>query len=340
MGAGVTSASYLNRSPSMPWSKEETEAFLSALRKYGTDFTLIAALFPNRDRRQIKNKFKREEKLDAGKIDRLLASNGRPDPEQMQAVINGQAPRPMAPDADCSSALAPASAPAASAAAGAPAAPLAMSVPAAPSPLVPAVELLARAPVPAERPQPTAAPTSTSARQPTPAATQGAARSTSAACLRDDRAASNASTTSATALVAPVGGTRPLQPRPVPPHTAPSQPTARPPASTGSRQPQSVPSLTASSASHTVARPPAPAPAPALTTSRAAAPVEPQRRTASTPSAPAEPPRRMLSSLVMMRKPRDEEEEAPAAESFSFPTEPEEWESHEGPGDDAHSDED
>ena len=38
------------------WAKEETELFFRALRHFGTDFTLIAQLFPKRDRKHIKNK--------------------------------------------------------------------------------------------------------------------------------------------------------------------------------------------------------------------------------------------------------------------------------------------
>jgi len=57
---GVTSSSYLSRAPSTSWSVADTAAFYEALRVHGTDFTLIASLFPHRERRQIKNKFKRE----------------------------------------------------------------------------------------------------------------------------------------------------------------------------------------------------------------------------------------------------------------------------------------
>jgi transcription factor TFIIIB component B'' len=38
------------------WAKEETDLFFRALRHFGTDFTLIAQLFPKRDRKHIKNK--------------------------------------------------------------------------------------------------------------------------------------------------------------------------------------------------------------------------------------------------------------------------------------------
>lgn len=44
------------------WSPEETALFYRALRAFGTDFTLIAQLFPARDRKNIKNKFCREER--------------------------------------------------------------------------------------------------------------------------------------------------------------------------------------------------------------------------------------------------------------------------------------
>ena len=36
--------------------------FFSRLMQYGTDFTLIAQLFPSRTRKQIKSKFKNEER--------------------------------------------------------------------------------------------------------------------------------------------------------------------------------------------------------------------------------------------------------------------------------------
>ena len=39
------------------WGKDETDLFFKALRHFGTDFTLIAQLFPKRDRKHIKNKY-------------------------------------------------------------------------------------------------------------------------------------------------------------------------------------------------------------------------------------------------------------------------------------------
>lgn len=44
--------------------------YIPWLDRYGTDFTLIAALFPNRNRTHIKKKFKKEEKENPRRIDR------------------------------------------------------------------------------------------------------------------------------------------------------------------------------------------------------------------------------------------------------------------------------
>jgi hypothetical protein len=57
----VTSATYSRRSRADRWSPEETRLFFRALSMCQTDFSLINMLFPKRNRRQIKNKFMREE---------------------------------------------------------------------------------------------------------------------------------------------------------------------------------------------------------------------------------------------------------------------------------------
>jgi Myb DNA-binding like len=58
----VTSSSYTNRRPSQKWSVDETDRFFQALRTYGSDFSLMQPLFPTRNRRQLRNKYKREER--------------------------------------------------------------------------------------------------------------------------------------------------------------------------------------------------------------------------------------------------------------------------------------
>lgn len=54
------------------WKKEETEKFYAALRMFGTDFGIIARMFPGRTRGQIKAKFQREERANSDIIDDCL----------------------------------------------------------------------------------------------------------------------------------------------------------------------------------------------------------------------------------------------------------------------------
>ncbi|CAN1173228.1 Transcription factor TFIIIB component B'' [Linum perenne] len=56
------SHSFMNRTRTMRWSKQETELFYEGIRQFGSDLSMIQQLFPERTRRQIKNKFKIEER--------------------------------------------------------------------------------------------------------------------------------------------------------------------------------------------------------------------------------------------------------------------------------------
>jgi len=58
------------------WSLEETEKFYKALQIFGTDFSIIVKLLPGRTRKQIKNKFNKEEKANPEKIDLILKNTG------------------------------------------------------------------------------------------------------------------------------------------------------------------------------------------------------------------------------------------------------------------------
>jgi len=69
----TTSSSFAKRSRPDRWSVEETRRFYRALRKCGADFTLIQRMFPDRSRRQIKNKFRREERNHRELVDKVLA---------------------------------------------------------------------------------------------------------------------------------------------------------------------------------------------------------------------------------------------------------------------------
>ncbi len=69
VGAQITSASYARREAAIKWEEAETEKFYNALRLFGTDFSLMERIFPGRTRRQLKLKFKREERNSPEKID-------------------------------------------------------------------------------------------------------------------------------------------------------------------------------------------------------------------------------------------------------------------------------
>lgn len=56
------------------WSAEETIKFYRAIHTVGTDFSLMLQLFPNRTRRDLKVKFKKEEKNNGHLIDKALCN--------------------------------------------------------------------------------------------------------------------------------------------------------------------------------------------------------------------------------------------------------------------------
>lgn len=96
----ITSATYSKRESALRWSGIETDQFYEALRKFGTDFSLMESSFPKRSRRQLKLKFKREERECPDRIDRAL--NGPPLPlplpkKSIAAPENGDGPQDAAP---------------------------------------------------------------------------------------------------------------------------------------------------------------------------------------------------------------------------------------------------
>eukprot|EP00743_Colponemidia_sp_Colp-15_P006873 GILK01007416.1.p1 GENE.GILK01007416.1~~GILK01007416.1.p1 ORF type:complete len:367 (+),score=54.06 GILK01007416.1:83-1183(+) len=70
----VTSASFIKRTPNNRWTDEETDKFYAAIQQYGTDFSMIEKVIGNRNRRQIANKFKREERVAPHRLDRALSN--------------------------------------------------------------------------------------------------------------------------------------------------------------------------------------------------------------------------------------------------------------------------
>ncbi|KAM3584639.1 hypothetical protein VKS41_003446 [Umbelopsis sp. WA50703] len=74
----VNSQSYGKKSRSQRWAKAETEQFYNALSQWGTDFEMIARLFPHRNRRQVKLKFSREERVNPDKVTEHIIRKNKP----------------------------------------------------------------------------------------------------------------------------------------------------------------------------------------------------------------------------------------------------------------------
>jgi len=68
----TTSTSFKQINHTEKWSEKETQKFYRALELFGTDFSMIAKVFKNRNRNQIKNKFLREEKLAPEKVNKTF----------------------------------------------------------------------------------------------------------------------------------------------------------------------------------------------------------------------------------------------------------------------------
>ena len=71
-GSRVASLRSSRKLSNEKWNAEDTELFFKALSQFGTDFTLIAHLFPGRQRRHMKNKFNRESKINLDRVNEAL----------------------------------------------------------------------------------------------------------------------------------------------------------------------------------------------------------------------------------------------------------------------------
>ena len=110
-GVMSTYASYLKRSKAERWTPQETARFFEVLSMVGTDFSLVNQFFPDRDRRQIRNKYKREERENRARVDYALR-NRKPLTLAIDMHGTGEAellplPRPQAVAAAASSAASP-----------------------------------------------------------------------------------------------------------------------------------------------------------------------------------------------------------------------------------------
>ncbi|KAI2664467.1 hypothetical protein H4Q32_002684 [Labeo rohita] len=76
-GSTTTYASFRKKTYVKNWSVRETDMFYLAISMVGTDFSMIAQLLTHRSRAEIKNKFRKEEKTNAWRVDKAFR-NKRP----------------------------------------------------------------------------------------------------------------------------------------------------------------------------------------------------------------------------------------------------------------------
>ncbi|XP_069149867.1 transcription factor TFIIIB component B'' isoform X13 [Solanum lycopersicum] len=77
---------YMDKTPSTRWSKQDTELFYEAVQQFGTDLSLIQQLFPGRTRRQLKLKYKKEERQNPFRLHDVLTNRSK-DHSHFERVI-------------------------------------------------------------------------------------------------------------------------------------------------------------------------------------------------------------------------------------------------------------
>nr|XP_043868058.1 transcription factor TFIIIB component B'' homolog isoform X1 [Solea senegalensis] len=86
-GSTTTYTSFRTVTHTKPWSSEETDMFFLAISMVGTDFSMISQLFPHRARSEIKNKFKKEERLNSWRIDKAFRERRKLDIEYFSKLL-------------------------------------------------------------------------------------------------------------------------------------------------------------------------------------------------------------------------------------------------------------
>ncbi|XP_026763101.2 uncharacterized protein LOC113521681 [Galleria mellonella] len=89
-GAWSGGGRYSRAARAADWTEPETVRFYRALAAIGTDFSLMAPLFPGRSRRELKTKFKKEERLNCAQVDKALRSVTRWDAAQLQQEFSAE----------------------------------------------------------------------------------------------------------------------------------------------------------------------------------------------------------------------------------------------------------
>lgn len=80
----TTSSSFSRRTKVEKWTDDDTRLFYRGLSQFGTDFSMLAQLFPARDRKQLKNKFKVEERCNLLKVEMALRERKPIDMEEFE----------------------------------------------------------------------------------------------------------------------------------------------------------------------------------------------------------------------------------------------------------------
>ncbi|KAG0210958.1 Transcription factor TFIIIB component B [Mortierella sp. GBA30] len=88
----VNSASYSKKSRSEKWSEEDTDRFYEALSQWGTDFGIICRLFPGKSRIAVRNKFKREDRLNKTRVEHALHSKRAVDLDEYSQITRRSYP--------------------------------------------------------------------------------------------------------------------------------------------------------------------------------------------------------------------------------------------------------
>jgi len=78
---------YKKRQRGKDWPKWETFKFYRVLNVVGTDFLLMQTLFPNRTRQEIKQKYKKEERVNRHLIEKALKYHQEFDTEMLEEQL-------------------------------------------------------------------------------------------------------------------------------------------------------------------------------------------------------------------------------------------------------------
>ncbi|XP_013162794.1 PREDICTED: transcription factor TFIIIB component B'' homolog [Papilio xuthus] len=87
---GGGGGAYRRATRTADWSAQETVRFYRAIAAIGTDFTLMAHLFPDRSRKDLKLKFKKEERQNGVLVDKALRSAGAWDAEALRGEFESE----------------------------------------------------------------------------------------------------------------------------------------------------------------------------------------------------------------------------------------------------------